>query len=66
MFANHNYPLYLFAKAPVPGWVKTRMGGDGAAITPQQSVAGMVAVVAELDAEDNGHFYDYQGRELPW
>ena len=49
-----------------PGWVRTRMGGAGADITPQQSVAGMLKVMATLDEKDNGHFYDYQGKELPW
>jgi NAD(P)-dependent dehydrogenase (short-subunit alcohol dehydrogenase family) len=49
-----------------PGWVKTRLGGKGAQITTVESVSGMLEVIAELDAEDNGGFFDYQGNEIPW
>lgn len=49
-----------------PGWVQTRLGGAGAAITTQESVAGMLAVIDELGPEDTGRFLDYQGKELPW
>ncbi len=49
-----------------PGWVKTDMGGDGAAITPAQSVAGMRKVITGLTAEDNGKFFGYDGQPLPW
>ena len=49
-----------------PGWVQTRMGGEAAPVKPVDSVAGLVAVIAGLDAGDNGRFYDYQGKELPW
>jgi NAD(P)-dependent dehydrogenase (short-subunit alcohol dehydrogenase family) len=49
-----------------PGWVQTRMGGASAAITTQQSVAGMLAVIEDLGPEDTGRFLDYQGKELPW
>ncbi len=49
-----------------PGWVKTRMGGAGAAITPEVSVSGMVKVIEALEPEQTGGFYDYQGNELPW
>lgn len=49
-----------------PGWVKTRMGGAGAQITPQDSVAGMLKVISALTPSDTGRFLDYQGNELPW
>jgi NAD(P)-dependent dehydrogenase (short-subunit alcohol dehydrogenase family) len=49
-----------------PGWVQTDMGGAGATLTPAESVAGMVAVIAGLDASKNGAFIDYQGQALPW
>jgi hypothetical protein len=49
-----------------PGWVKTDLGGENAAITTDVSVAGMLKVIAGLGIEDSGHFYDYQGNELPW
>lgn len=49
-----------------PGWVQTRMGGSGADITVEVSVAGMLEVIAGLATEQTGQFYDYQGNELPW
>ncbi len=49
-----------------PGWVQTRMGGSGADISVDVSVAGMLSVIADLTPEKTGGFYDYQGKELPW
>lgn len=49
-----------------PGWVKTRMGGASAPVEKTDSVAGLRAVIAGLEAKDNGRFMDYQGKELPW
>ena len=49
-----------------PGWVRTRMGGDQAPVTPEQSVAGLLDVISGLSTDDNGKFYDYQGEEIPW
>ena len=49
-----------------PGWVQTRMGGENAAITTQDSVAGMIIVIDALEPGDSGRFLDYQGKELPW
>ena len=49
-----------------PGWVQTRLGGENAAITVEDSVTGMVQVIAKLGPEDSGRFLDYQGEELPW
>ena len=49
-----------------PGWVRTDMGGAGADITVEQSVAGMRGVIAGLTARDNGRFLNYDGSEIPW
>lgn len=49
-----------------PGWVKTRMGGSGAEITPEQSVTDMRALIDRLTNEDSGHFLRRNGSELPW
>ncbi len=49
-----------------PGWVQTRLGGAGAAITTKDSVSGMLVVIADLSPEDTGRFLDYKGEELPW
>jgi NAD(P)-dependent dehydrogenase (short-subunit alcohol dehydrogenase family) len=49
-----------------PGWVQTDMGGPNAAITPEQSVAGMRAVIEGLTPADTGRFLNYDGSEIPW
>ncbi len=49
-----------------PGWVKTDMGGAGADITPQESAAGIHAVIAGLTLEDTGKFYKWNGEIHPW
>jgi NAD(P)-dependent dehydrogenase (short-subunit alcohol dehydrogenase family) len=49
-----------------PGWVKTEMGGAGAEIDVQESVAGMRTTLASLARSDNGKFIDYQGVAIAW
>jgi NAD(P)-dependent dehydrogenase (short-subunit alcohol dehydrogenase family) len=49
-----------------PGWVKTDMGGPDALITPQESVRGLRARIAELTPETSGRYVDYRGKEIAW
>ena len=49
-----------------PGWVKTRMGGGGAEITPEESVRDMRALIDRLTIVDSGRFLRRDGSELPW
>ncbi|MDH3474704.1 MAG: SDR family oxidoreductase, partial [Rhodospirillales bacterium] len=49
-----------------PGWVQTDMGGPSAVITPEESVAGMRAVIEGLTPADTGRFLNYDGSEIPW
>lgn len=49
-----------------PGWVQTDMGGEHAALTAQESVAGLLQVIDRLDEDDSGEFLDWQGQTLPW
>jgi NAD(P)-dependent dehydrogenase (short-subunit alcohol dehydrogenase family) len=49
-----------------PGWVRTRMGGPHATITPEQSVQGMRRLVGRFDLSQTGRFLRYDGAELPW
>lgn len=49
-----------------PGWVITDMGGEGAQITTDVSIAGMREVIAGLTPADTGRFLTYSGEELPW
>ena len=49
-----------------PGWVRTDMGGAGAAIGVEESVTGMRQVIDHLTPGDNGRFYNHDGREIGW
>ncbi|HEX9466720.1 MAG TPA: SDR family oxidoreductase [Alphaproteobacteria bacterium] len=49
-----------------PGWVKTDMGGSGAPLTPETSIAGLRRVIAGLSRKDTGKFIHYDGSENPW
>jgi len=49
-----------------PGWVRTDMGGPNATYGTEESVAGLVGVIEGLSQEDNGRFYDFQGKPIPW
>ena len=49
-----------------PGWVKTRMGGEGAMIEAEESIGGMLRCVHGLGEGDNGKFFTYTGKEVPW
>ncbi len=63
--ARHDYPDITLA-ALHPGWVKTDMGGPGAAVDVQDSVTGMLKVIDRLTPSDSGAFYGYDGRQIPW
>ncbi|POS73594.1 short chain dehydrogenase/reductase SDR [Diaporthe helianthi] len=49
-----------------PGWVKTRMGGDGAVLEPEESIGGMLKVLHSVESKDNGRFRSYDGSKVPW
>jgi len=49
-----------------PGWVQTDMGGAGAPITPEKSVAGMLKVIDSLTAGDNSTFKEWRGKDVAW
>lgn len=49
-----------------PGWVQTAMGGAGAPLTPAASVAAMRRLIDGVEPGDSGHFFNYDGSELPW
>ena len=49
-----------------PGWVRTRMGGQGAPLSPEQSVKAMLKVMDRLGPKDSGRFFNERGRNIPW
>ena len=49
-----------------PGWVRTDMGGSGAAISPEESVTAMRGIIEALSPEDAGSFLNWRGGTYPW
>ena len=49
-----------------PGWVRTEMGGSSAPLSVEESVDGIVSVMAKLTAQDHGRFLTWDGRDHPW
>ena len=49
-----------------PGYVQTDMGGPNAEITPQESAAGIKAVVDNLNLDNTGGFFKWNGELHDW
>jgi NAD(P)-dependent dehydrogenase (short-subunit alcohol dehydrogenase family) len=49
-----------------PGWVRTDMAGPSAAVSVEDSAAGVVAVIEAQSGAHRHRFLDYTGEELPW
>jgi len=49
-----------------PGWVKTDMGGAGAALAPEDSARGLRGVIDAATDEMSGRFWNHDGSEIPW
>lgn len=49
-----------------PGWVQTELGGAGAPLTVEQSVAGLVTTVQAHTGEPGLQFLDHRGDVVPW
>ena len=49
-----------------PGWTRTEMGGPKAHNSMEESVSGVMKVVASITADDAGKFFDFDGSEIPW
>uniref|UniRef100_A0A8B9NJS3 C-factor n=1 Tax=Accipiter nisus TaxID=211598 RepID=A0A8B9NJS3_9AVES len=49
-----------------PGWVKTDMGTEKYHPLGQNSVQGILTVLANLSQDTSGAFLDWEGNTLPW
>jgi hypothetical protein len=49
-----------------PGWVKTRMGGENAPLSPVVSAAGIWKVIHGIETKHNGTFVNYLGQKISW
>ena len=59
-------PKGVVTVALSPGWVRTDMGGAGAPLASETSVAGLRKVIAGLTPADSGKFFSYDGSAIPW
>jgi NAD(P)-dependent dehydrogenase (short-subunit alcohol dehydrogenase family) len=49
-----------------PGWMRTDMGGTGAALPAADSARGIIRLTDQLHAEENGSFMTWQGKPVAW
>ena len=56
----------IIVVAVSPGWVRTDMGGAGAPLAPETSVAGLRRVIDGLTAAQSGKFFSHDGSTIPW
>ncbi|AEG91646.1 SDR family oxidoreductase [Ramlibacter tataouinensis] len=61
--AQHDYPAAILV-AISPGWVRTDMGGPGAPLEAERSVAAMRQTLAGLTRRHKGAFLNYDGRRF--
>ena len=66
MMAHALNPIGVGVITASPGWVKTDMGGSGAELTPEESVASLLKLVDGLPGVPAGPFLDRNGETLPW
>lgn len=63
--ASFDYPRATFV-ALDPGWVRTDMGGESAPTTAEESVGGLLQVLAGLDNSDSGTFRSRSNQQRAW
>jgi NAD(P)-dependent dehydrogenase (short-subunit alcohol dehydrogenase family) len=63
--ASFDYPKATMV-AMSPGWVRTDMGGENAALSVEQSVGGMLQSIDALTPQDTGGFRNQSGQNVAW
>lgn len=59
-------PRGICVVAAHPGWLQTRMGGEGASLAPAMAAQLLLRELAKLQPKDGGRFYACDGTTLPW
>ena len=59
-------PACIIVCVAHPGWVRTDMGGGGADISPEESAAGLVALMDRITLKGTGQFFRHDGNVHPW
>ncbi|KAL7311853.1 hypothetical protein PS15m_009568 [Mucor circinelloides] len=66
MLANNLAKDNFIVYSSNPGWVPTDLGGPNAPLQAVDSIRGQLAKLESATAKDNGGFFDYDGKSLPW
>ena len=56
----------VLVNAVHPGWVRTRMGGSEAPLTPEEGARALVWAATLPDDGPTGGFFEGEGKPLPW
>jgi NAD(P)-dependent dehydrogenase (short-subunit alcohol dehydrogenase family) len=56
----------ILAVSFCPGWVQTDMGGEKAALTPQESVSALLTTTFQLTNEYSGGYFRRTGDRIPY
>ena len=59
-------PRGILTASLCPGWVRTRMGGDNATYSTEESVGWMRAIVERLGPAESGSFISHEGEAYPF
>jgi NAD(P)-dependent dehydrogenase (short-subunit alcohol dehydrogenase family) len=66
LMAHAMNPMGIGVITASPGWVRTAMGGDGAELSPEESVRSLLTLVDDIPGLPAGVFLDRNGEALPW
>jgi NAD(P)-dependent dehydrogenase (short-subunit alcohol dehydrogenase family) len=66
MLAIALQPRGICCAAVCPGYVRTRLGGDRALLSVEESITGLRQVIAGLHLSRTGTFTRYNGETIPW
>lgn len=66
MLAMALRPKGIVCAAVCPGWVRTELGGSGAGLEVEESIAGLRQVIAGLTLDRTGSFTRYNGETIAW
>ncbi|OAD02870.1 hypothetical protein MUCCIDRAFT_142722 [Mucor lusitanicus CBS 277.49] len=66
MLANNLAKDNFIVYSSHPGWVATELGGKSAPVQAVDSIRGQLAKLESATAKDNGGFFDFEGKTLPW
>lgn len=49
-----------------PGWVQTELGGEGAPLSVEESVSGVVDTITAHEGDGGLHYVNFENHTVPW